>query len=109
MPANAAIANIYAGDTLTMPFTLSDTNGPLNLSGWTWRAMWRPKAASDTVIELAVDATTANVGHLVISATPEQTQLMVGNGVWDLEGTLAGSVRTFLRGNTAGVQDVSRG
>lgn len=110
MPTTVPDVDVYAGDTLEFPtYTITDdADAPLNLSGWTFTAMWRPHPSSETVLPLTVDASSAATGVLRISATAIQTRTMARSGVWDLEGVQGSTVRTFLTGATKYVQDVSR-
>lgn len=110
MPTQAADLEVYAGDRYTWRFRLSDADGPLDLSDWSWRAMWRVRDTDRTVVELVVDDSQSNTGWVSIIVSPAASAKMSVNGVWDLEGTLIdGDVRTWLRGRTIGTQDVTRG
>ena len=102
--------DIYAGDTVTFnPVRFLDGVTPQDLSTWgSWVAHWRPALDSSVVIVLAVDASESNIGIIRVSATPAQTTEMAASGVWDLQATRDGVVRTWLRGRTNWSQDVSR-
>jgi hypothetical protein len=101
---------VYAGDSLEFPTyqVLDSDKVAVDLSSWTWRAQWRRNPMSSTFIELTIDDSDAADGKIYISATPEQTTEMGSSGVWDLQGTKAGEVETWLRGPTVYTQDVTR-
>lgn len=100
---------VYAGDSLTFPaYVFTSSGDPVDLSGWVLTAQWRRNPGSSTVIELTVDASEAGVGRVLLSATPVQTRQMGTAGVFDLQGVLAGEVKTWLRGSTVWLEDVTR-
>lgn len=100
---------VYAGDTFTQTYVVTDstTGLPLNLAAWgSWAAAWRPYQGSDVVV-LSVSTVGLASGQITVSATAAQTAAMDGPGVWDVQAVNAGTVRTWLRGKTAFVQDVT--
>ena len=110
---------VYAGDGLRIevgfdePVDPDDPDAgvtPMNLSGWTWSAQWRPSHASSTVVAFTVDASEASTGQLVLTMTGEQTAAMLVDGVFDLQGTKAGAQPwTPVWGRTVWQPDVTRG
>ena len=103
--------DIYAGDTTTFnPIRFLDGVTPQNLSSWgSWLAQWRPTPESAAaLIVLTVNSSESNIGVIRVSATGAQTTAMAGPGWWDLQATLSGEVRTWVRGRTNWMQDVSR-
>lgn len=110
LPPTVYPVDVYAGDTLVFPtYTITDADDvPMNLSGWTFTAQWRHHPHAADAITLTVDTTDAASGVIGISATAAQTRAMKQSGVWDLEGVMGGTVRTFLAGTTVYTQDVSR-
>lgn len=110
MPITVPVVSVYGGDDLTFPtYIIEDPDGtPVDLSSWTWTAQWRQYATSTTAVTLDVDDTDADVGEIIISATAAQTRDMRGSGVWDLQGVLSGTTKTWLVGKTTYVEDVTR-
>lgn len=114
MPVQVPTVEIYAGDTGHWPvYTVQDPEGnPRELisEGWTdWKAQWRADPTATEVVELIVDASRADEGMLIIRATPDQTAAMASAGVWDLQATNGDEVKTWFRGKTKYIQDVTRG
>jgi hypothetical protein len=114
MVAEVPTVEIYAGDTAIWPvYTFKDDDGnPRNLvqEGWgSWEAQWRPKADSDMLINLVIDDSQANVGIIKVVAGSTKTVQMGGNGVWDLQAVNGSTVKTWVRGKTKWIQDVTRG
>jgi hypothetical protein len=109
-PFVAPPVTVYAGDTLIFPvYQICDSEEvPVDLSAWTWRAHWRKSPTSSDFIELNVDSSDSATGIFRLSATPEQTTAMNGDGVWDLEGTQGLVVDTPLAGSTVFRKDVTR-
>lgn len=110
LPRQLEPVSIYRGDSAVIAdCTFEQPAGtPINLSSYTWRAQWRSKVESADAIDLQVVTAESTLGRLVIRASAEQTARMAGNGVWDLQGTLSGEVRTWVRGSTILVRDVTR-
>lgn len=114
IPAEVPPVPVYAGDTCVFPTYTFKTDGgePLDLvaEGWTdWTSMWRHKTtATDEPITLSIDISQASSGVLSITASAAQTRLMDGAGVWDLQAERPNEVRTFLRGSTTYLLDVTR-
>lgn len=110
MVTKVAAVSIYAGDDIVFPtYTFLSGEDPLDLSTWTdWAAQWRPTLTSDTVLDLDVDTSELATGIVTVSVDAETTRTMGQSGVWDLQATLSGDVRTWLRGRTIWMNDVTR-
>lgn len=110
MPVRVPDNDVYAGDTGTFgPYVIKEDGVAVNLTGWTWECMWRPHdPEGNPAVTLTVDSSLATSGTISITATTTQTRAMGGNGVWDLQGTKAGVVKTWLMGATTWYEDVTR-
>jgi len=108
-PAEVPVVLVYAGDDATIgTYTFTENGTPMDLSAWTFRAEWRGSLTSSTAETLDVDTSLAATGTLVVSADAAVTRAMGANGYWDLEGELAGEIRTFVYGRTKYREDVTR-
>jgi hypothetical protein len=114
-PAEVPAVAVYAGDTCAFPsYTFQSSASPptpvdLVAEGWVgWTASWRPAPSSVDAIPLSVDLSLAAVGTIGVSASAAQTRAMGTSGVWDLQAERPGEVRTFLRGATTYLMDVTR-
>ena len=108
-PIVIAPVEMYAGDDLVIAaFTLKENTVPVDFSTWTLLCQWRKRASDTDAIALTVDTTDAATGRLVVSVSAAQTRLMGQSGVWDLQGTKGSIVRTFVRGSTTYIGDVTR-
>ena len=99
---------IYAGDpsSLTLSITTDDeTPLPKDLSGEQWTAQWRPETKSSRFIDIDVYTSQADEGIIILYLSPNDTRAMKGRGVFDLQGSISG---TILRGKTSWQQDVTR-
>jgi hypothetical protein len=113
MPVTVDTVEVYAGDTITWPtYTLKTSNGvarDLVAEGWTdWAVQWRATPESPSEVTLDFDGSRLAEGILLVSASPLNTRNMQSAGVWDIQAERNGEVRTFLRGKTKWVQDVTR-
>lgn len=101
---------VYEGDTLVAGFVFSDRDGvPLNLSTWSqWAAQWRPTEDSDESVAFTVDTSQLATGRVGISLSGSQTDGL-RNGVWDVQATRSGEIRTWVRGRVTVKKDVTRG
>lgn len=108
-PPQVPTVVVYRGDTTTWPsYIFRDDDGALiNLSAYSWAGQWRSSTDAATSVSLAVDVSQAASGQITLSATAAQTADM-SNGVWDLQSTLAGAVRTWIRGQVLVEKDVTR-
>ncbi|MDH6181809.1 hypothetical protein M2152_001991 [Microbacteriaceae bacterium SG_E_30_P1] len=89
-------------------------DGPLepeNLSEWEdWKSQWRPYPTAETFVELEVDETGAEDGYLTLHATAADTIAMGGrDGVFDIQATKDGKIRTFYSEQTVLEREVTRG
>jgi len=103
---------VYAGDTLTFPpYTFTEDGVVIDLvaEGWgSWQSKWRVTPDAATAITLTVDDSAADEGVIQITATGTQATEMAQSGVFDLQATNSGVVRTWVRGNTSWQNDVTR-
>lgn len=108
---------VYAGDDWTFAFQVlegddADTATPVDLSAYSqWTAQWRATTASATAVELAVSLPDPTDGTIIVTATDVQTRTMgtaqAPYGVFDVQAALP-EVRTFFRGTTQWIEDVTR-
>lgn len=86
-------------------FTTDGT--PDDYSDRTFTARWRQSAGYAEYIELSVDDSEANVGHIIVTATGAQTLQMTRLGVWEVQSVVgAGEPESILAGNSVMVPDV---
>ena len=98
---------IYAGDAFSQTYKIEIGGVESDLRSWTnWVAAWEPYQGNDTIV-LTVTTTDLVHGVVTISATDEQTRLMNGPGLWDIQSEQNGGTRTWLRGKTTYTQDVA--
>lgn len=111
LPPEVPPVAVYAGDTCIFPvYTFKESNIATNLvlAGWTsWVCSWRRKISAVEFIPVTVDAGQADLGIIQLLLSPEQTRAMGGAGVWDLQATRRLEIRTFLRGSTTYLKDVT--
>ena len=104
-PKMTAPWELYAGDESSIaPLFTTDGTTPEVLPLTGWQATWRSYAGSTDSVAIAVDATNAASGILVLSLTGAQTAAMTAAGVFDVQN----GDRTYLRGETAWSLDVTR-
>ena len=99
----------YQGDTLQLTFNFTDANDvPVVLPTTGWRAQIRQTAASETILaSFTIDSTDAATGVLVLTLAAAASESLTG-GIWDLESSDGGVVRTYLRGTVRFEVDVTR-
>lgn len=86
-----------------------DGETPEDYSEYTFTAQWRPSSTSEEFIQLTIDQAEAEVGHIVVTASSDETRQMSRLGVWDVQGSIgANEPRTFLAGSALAVADVTR-
>lgn len=108
-PTRVPPVTIYKGDTTTFPtYEFSEGGVAIDLSTYTWAAQWRTTAEATDSITLALDLSGQVAGKITPSATATQTETMTTTGVWDLQSTKAGVVRTWVFGSTTCQKDVTR-
>lgn len=98
---------IYAGDAFSQTYQIKIGGVVSDLRSWTnWAAAWRPYQSEHSIV-LAVNTTGLSTGLVTITATDEQTRLMDGPGVWDVQAQQNSGTRTWLRGKTGFTEDVA--
>ena len=98
---------VYRGDSFSQTFIFKKGELPEDLTGWSWVAQTRTSEDATTAIPFTVDASAAAEGKITVSLAATVTATLPA-GVWDLQGTKAGVVRTFVRGAVMLTKDVSR-
>jgi hypothetical protein len=114
-PVSVPDITVYAGDTFSSPVYVLGTMvnnvfTPYDLvaEGWTnWKAQWRANANDPSFVELTVDTSDATSGAISWTMGADATRSL-WNGVWDIQAVQSGTVRTWLRGKTLFVEDVTR-
>ena len=103
---------LYAGDPAALSVRLIVGGQPADLSEYEgWRAQWRTMPGATDAVDLVVDADAVADGVLAVHVAGEDTDAVTGrvrSGVWDLQATLGGDSRTFVRGSTTWRKDVTR-
>ena len=107
---------LYRGDTYRKRFRLNSkapdgTPVPLDLTGWKGKAQIRPSFGGEILVEFTVtiEDQVESPGQFTIYATDEVTAtLQAPTGVWDVQFTKAGEVRTMLAGSVVILPDVTR-
>jgi len=80
---------------------------PDDYSAYTFTARWRQSAGHAEYIELAVDDSEANEGHIIVTATGSQSLQMTRLGVWEVQAAVgSGDPTSMLAGNSVMVPDV---
>lgn len=110
LPTRLETVRFLRGEPAVFADVIFSTDAvPDDYSAYTFTAHWRASAGSADYIELAVDDSESNVGHIVVTATGAQTALMSRLGVWDVQGTIgSGEPNTLIAGNSLAVPDVTR-
>ena len=110
-PVNVGSLNVYAGDTFSQTFTFKEDDETIDLvaDGWgTWLAQYRKSSVDATAVSFSVDTSAADEGQITITLSANQTAALGSNGVFDLQATQSGSVRTWVVGTIAWTKDVTR-
>ena len=111
-PINVGAWRIYGGDYRAIEATIHSGDAPADLSRFTdWRAQWRPYPSSRMSVDLVVDAERASEG-IVVVAIPGELSGVDGHlrsGVFDVQASDQGVVRTFFRGTIVWKGDVTHG
>jgi hypothetical protein len=110
-PVNVGSLNVYAGDTFSQTFTFKEDDEAIDLveAGWgTWLAQFRKSTVDTTAVNFAVDASLAGNGQITITLSANQTAALGSNGVFDLQASQSGTVRTWVAGTIAWTKDVTR-
>jgi hypothetical protein len=110
-PTDVGTLRVYAGDTFSQTFVFKEGTAVIDFDaeGWTdWAAEYRVTRNAATSITFAVDDSEADEGRITISLTPDQTNEITKAGVFDLQATQNGTVKTWLQGSIAWSKDVTR-
>jgi hypothetical protein len=109
-PVKVPIIRIYSGDTTDFRgYRFKDGTGAvINLAQWTFTAVWRRTPQTPAFLVLTVDDSEAAVGLVRVSASATITAQIKARGVWDLQATFNGVVKTLVYGSTENISDVTR-
>ena len=111
-PVDIGAWRIYGGDYRALEATVYAGEAHADLSRFTdWRAQWRPYASSRVSVDLMVDAERASEGIIVVSIPGELSGVggQLRSGVFDVQASDEGVVRTFFRGTIVWEGDVTHG
>ena len=111
-PVDVGVWRIYGGDYRAIEATIHSGDAPADLSRFTdWLAQWRPYASSRASVDLTVDAERASEGVIVVSIPGELSGVggQLRSGVFDVQASDEGVVRTFFRGTIVWEGDVTHG
>lgn len=103
---------VYAGDTWSQSyeFKAGDPAEPIDFiaDGWDdWVCQCRPTVDSSEFFEINIDTSEAADGRIILSASAEETRDFY-SGVFDLQSSNNGEVRTWIRSTLSWIEDVSR-
>jgi|SRR4051812_24351678 hypothetical protein len=107
---------LYAGDGVSLIFTLNDSSGqPLNVTGAVTAQIRAVRSDVSSVADFAADLTGGAQGDVVLSLTGDQTADLISasfqqfKGVWDMQWTRnGGQPVTVLQGAITCDPDVTR-
>jgi hypothetical protein len=100
--------SVYQGDDFLLKIVVDDTLSPIDLTTYTAKAEIRAIAGGPTVLA-TFDVTIVDAVTLMLHLTHDDSALLAGNGVWDVELTDAtGMVTTLAAGAVILVKDVTR-
>lgn len=102
---------IYQGDDMAwiVTVTLEDNVTPADITGYTAVAQIRRGAADSDPVVVTTFTTAVVSPEVSMSLSHDQTELLCGRYVWDLQLTSpAGIVTTILKGNVAVTAEVTR-
>ena len=111
-PVDVGVWQVYGGDYRAIEATIHSGDAPADLSRFTdWRAQWRRYASSRESVDLVVDAERASQGIIVVSIPGELSGVdgQLRSGVFDVQASDEGVVRTFFRGTIVWEGDVTHG
>jgi hypothetical protein len=111
-PSHIGALVVYGGDTFTQTFNFLEDGAPIALTakGWgSWKAQYRTSPSASLAVDFVVDDSQANSGAITISLSAEDTANIRSKGVFDLQASQSGTVRTWIRGELSWTQDVTRG
>lgn len=95
------------GDTVGLPFTITEAGEPVDITGRTFAAKLR-KAGSSATTPFTVEVVDAEGGQIVIRLAETVTANLGGRYSWDLQQTAAGDVRTLVAGEWTFDADATR-
>jgi hypothetical protein len=110
-PTDVGTLRVYAGDTFSQTFVFKEGETVIDLvdEGWTgWAAQYRVTRDAATAISFAVDDSEADEGRITIALSPSQTNQISKAGVFDLQASQNGTVKTWLQGSLAWTRDITR-
>jgi hypothetical protein len=102
---------IYQGDTFVHRLEIVDANeNPVDVSGSTFECQIRKRASYQTVeATFAVDYSDANIGRILLSLTPPETEsLLAGKYKYDIHQVTGTNILTLLYGDAEVVGEVTR-
>ena len=101
---------VYRGDSGRFRITVADYNGtPVDISTATWDADIRKTADDPTVItSFTVTPVAGDPASVDVVLAADQSALLDGNCVYDVQMTLGAEVSTLIYGSITLTQDVSR-
>lgn len=100
---------VYRGDSGRVRVRITDANGPVDVSAATWDCDFRATADDTNVLcSPTVEPVVGETNAVDVVITPDQSELLDADAVWDLEMTLGGQVTTVLTGKVLVTKDVSR-
>jgi len=108
--ADPANHDIYQGDDYAADVTVTLEDGtPADITGYTAQAQVRLAVADVDPVVVATFATDVQSPQVFLSLTHDQTKVMSGRYVWDLQLVDAGGiVTTILYGNVSVKAEVTR-
>jgi hypothetical protein len=110
LPTRLSTVYFLRGEPTVFADVIFSTDGtPDDYSAYTFTAYRKSSAESGEYIDLTVDDSESDEGHIVVTATGAQTTGMSRLGVWDVQGAIgSGEPTTLIAGNSVMVPDVTR-
>jgi hypothetical protein len=102
MPTGKADLSVYQGDDCAwvVLVTLEDGTTPAEITDYTAQAQIRRNVAQDDPVIVDTFSAVVQSPDVLLALTHDQTKLLCGRYVWDLQLTSpAGAITTILRGN----------
>lgn len=97
------------GDTVALPFTITEGGTPVDITGRTFAAKLRKTGSKNsTTIPFTVEIADAAAGQIIIRMAETVTNNLGGSYSWDLQQTSGGAVRTLVAGEWTFDADVAR-
>lgn len=109
-PATRDLA-LYRGDDYAHQITFVDAQThpePIPVDDYTFKAEIRDRPENGTVVyaTFSIDTSQASEGIIVLHLTASQTR--IPSGYWDLQATISGSRKTWLKGEVIMDGDVTQ-